>query len=61
VSETDPIDKLWLGYAEKVLWKPKVFWDLSSANKWVREAPKNFGKCFIRQYNISNKKQENDT
>jgi hypothetical protein len=53
MTEKDVVETVWLGYGEKVLWKPKIFWDLSSANKWVREAPINFGKCFIRQYNIS--------
>jgi len=53
------IEKLWLGYTEKVFWKPKVLWDLASANAWKENAPVNYGKVFIRQYNLSHRTLRN--
>lgn len=58
MNDSNIVDTIWLGYAEKVLFKPKIFWDIQSANKWVSTAPQNFGKCFIRQYHISKVKEQ---
>jgi hypothetical protein len=44
------VDSIWLGYTEKVFWKPMMFAGFKLAKEWADKAPPNYGKILLKKY-----------